>query len=510
MRISSILLREDMQGGMKKPVLGESIRDLRIDQVLEKLSEEHAAPKAEEAFRTPLTDPDTIRFRQQIMTDFADEQLYEAARTFAKTIQTILAELAELQKTGLPNEDLLDCGRYLQLAEEYCHAVCSLADVQQGKARSDGLRRFFRELQDYRASEPFVRMQQRIADQFEMLDQIHFCMFLKDGKIRIRPYEDEEQLDVQLEKLFSRFRQGMAENEPTERPRLRNAHHIDAEILALLVHWYPQELEGLHSFPAEWPDFIEAGLRRFSGEVWFYLNWLHMIAPLQRSGLPFCCPEITACGEDLCCKDGFDLALALELHASSEQTVTNSFSLENEERILIVTGPNQGGKTTFARFFGQAFYWASLGCIIPGRHAVLRCFDGLFSHFNREENLDTLNGKLQNELERFHAITEQATEHSIVVINEIFASTTLQDALLLGNRMLQELIRIDCASVCVTFLDELAEDSTHTVSMMSTVNLDGSRSFQIVRKQADGLAYAMQLARKYQLDYESLTRRLEQ
>ena len=508
LKISSILFREDVLCPAKKPYLGEIFKDLRIEHVLDRLSAFHAEPAVLEVFRTPLTDPDTIVFRQQIMTDCMDARLNEAAGSFANTIRTIAAELDELQKRGALTEDLLDCGHYLHLAQTYCSAVCSLADADQTAVRSKGLQRFFQELQDYRASEPFCRMQQRIAEQYTQLNKIHFCMLLKDGKVRLRPYADEERLDSQLKALFSRFRQSAVESEPAEQPRLRSAHHIDAEILNQLAHWYPQEIHDLQEFPAAFPAFLEPGLKAFSKDIWFYLDWLKLIAPLQQSGLPFCCPEIAACGADLCCQDGFDLALALDLHADGKQTVTNSFSLEGEERILIVTGPNQGGKTTFARFFGQIFYWASLGCIVPGRRAVLRCFDGLFTHFNREENLDSLNGKLQNELERLHAITETATEQSIVVINEIFASTTLQDALFLGQHMLQELNRLGCAAICVTFLDELAAENNHTVSMMSTVNPDGSRSFRVIRKPADGLAYAMQLARKYQLDYKSLTRRL--
>ena len=508
MRISSILFPEEGRAGAGRPIPENSAKDLRIHQVLDRLSDRHRRSVVQEAFRTPLNEPDVIRFRQQIMLDFKERPLREAAESFANRLRTVLAELENLRRSA--SRDLLDCGHILQLADDYCKAVCALADTAETEVRSTGLRRFFRELQDYRASEPFCRLQQRIDGQFQLLDRIHFCMLLKDGKVRVRPYAAEERLDVQLETLFGRFRQDTAEQEPMNQPQLCNAHHIDEEILELLARWYPQELDGLRAFPTEWPDFVDNGLSRFADEVWFYLDWLQLIEPLQRGGLPFCCPKLAACGEDLCCRDGFDLALALELYSHGEQAVPNSFSMEGEERILIVTGPNQGGKTTFARFFGQSFYWASLGCLIPGSRAVLRCFDGLFTHFNREEDLDTLNGKLQNELERLHAITEQATERSIVVINEIFASTTLCDAVYLGKQMLGELIRLGCAGICVTFLDELAEDNRHTVSMMSTVKPDGSRSFRIIRKRADGLAYAMQLARKYQLDYASLTGRLEQ
>src|SRR5271165_2413454 len=269
---------------------------------------------------------------------------------------------------------------------------------------------------------------------------------------------------------------------------------VEEKVLDFVALLYPEIFSELDRYCTDNRNYLDERIGRFDREIQFYISYLEYVARFRQAGLKFCYPQISDTRQEVRDYEAFDLALAHKLIREQSSIVCNDFYLENKERIFIVSGPNQGGKTTFARTFGQLHYLATLGCLVPGREAKLFLFDKLFTHFEKEENIKNLRGKLEDDLFRIH---------------ESFTSTSLRDAIFLSKKVLETIIELDLLCVCVTFIDELSWLSEKTVSMVSTVVPENpaSRTFKVLRRPADGLAYAISIAEKYRLTYRSLKER---
>jgi DNA mismatch repair protein MutS len=501
----SILFSEPIEAGERpEPPF---FSDLNLDQVFTEVAADRKQYDLMPFFRIPLHDATAVEYRHEVLRDLEDEATSKAVTEFAQRMSTVRDDLAQARKLRYRYQKEI---WFLDAARGYCAAVRALAaDLTKADLASRGLTAFRGYLSDYAGSAMFTGLAAEADEVVRALDGVRYCVNIRGNRVTVTRYEGEADFSADVVTTFAKFARGAVRD---YRGRFRNwpeMNHIEEQIADRVARLFPDVFAALDGFCERHTGFLDDTIRAFDREVQFYLAYLDFIAPMKAAGLEFCYPGVSADDKETVAEAAFDLALAAKLSPQSA-VVTNDFRLSGPERIFVITGPNHGGKTTFARMVGQLHYLASLGYPVPARRARLFLPDQVFTHFEREEDLATLHGKLEDELVRIRGVLSAATGRSLVVMNESFASTTLRDATFIGERVLDQLATLGLLGVYVTFVDELASLNEACVSMVGTVVPDNpaERTFKIVRRAADGLAYATAIARKYGLTYSQLKERL--
>lgn len=497
-------------GAEPPPVEGGApfLRDLNIDQIIDAAIAGKEEYDLRAFFLRPLVDPDAIAYRHEVVRDLASAELLESLRAFASGMRTMRSQLAGAAKLYYKEQKE---AWTVVAARTYCAAVERLAEelAAMGLA-SRGLLLFRDYLGDYARSAAFLALRDEAAALQAALARIRYAMRVKYGSVRVQRYDGEADYAAGVAATFAKFQQRAAKSYLVKFAEVGELNHVEAAVLGRVARLNPAEFAELAAFCERHREFCDARLAAFDREIQVYLAWLEHIAPLERAGLAFSLPRLSPTAKAVRVRDTFDVALARQLVNDAKPVVCNDVELEGAERIIVVSGPNQGGKTTFARIFGQLHYLARLGLPVAGREARLFLCDRVLTHFEKEEHAQSQRGKLEDDLMRIHEVLAAATPSSVVILNEIFTSTTLQDAVFLSREVLDRVMRLDALCVCVTFIDELASLGPQTVSMTSMVVPENpaERTYKVVRRPADGLAYAMTIAEKYRLTYEQLSRRI--
>jgi DNA mismatch repair protein MutS len=485
----------------------EFFKDLNIDHIVTAITAEDEY-NLKPFFYRPLRDIAEIVYRQEVMRDLEDPQLFGKIGCFSQQMREMRRRLKQADQLYY---QLQKNAWFVEAVAVYCQAVKNLmAHLNNCEINSQGFCEFRDYLSHYLSSQPFITLAAKTEKVRSDLHSVKYCVLIRGSAVTVRRYEDEADYSAEIEQTFAKFRQRNAKDYLVKYSDPVEMNHIEARILDQVVKLHPEIFANFEQYCAAYRDFADETVVRFDREVQFYILYLEKIGDLKRAGLTFCYPVVECERKEVCGRGVFDLALAIKLAAEKREIVPNDFDLRGRERVFVVSGPNQGGKTTFARTFGQMHYLASLGCPVPGSKAQLFLYDRLFTHFEKEEDITNLRGKLQDDLVRVRRIMDHATPNSIVIMNEIFSSTALEDAVFLASRMMQRILDLDCLCVCVSFLDELAGLRDSVVSMVSTVVPDdpAQRTFKLIRRPADGRAYAISIAQKYRLTYQALKQRI--
>ncbi len=201
-------------------------------------------------------------------------------------------------------------------------------------------------------------------------------------------------------------------------------------------------------------EHMRSFFRQLRDELGFYIGAMNLHAALVARGIPICYPEVRPAGEaTLVSRDLRDIALTL---TTRDAVVGNDLDAEGRQ-LVVITGANQGGKSTFLRSVGVAQLMAQCGMFVGAGAFMTDLRASVFTHFRREEDATMESGKLDEELARMSATIGSMTGRSLLLCNESFASTNEREGSEIARQIVYALLRAGVKVLYVTHMYDLAE-----------------------------------------------------
>lgn len=232
---------------------------------------------------------------------------------------------------------------------------------------------------------------------------------------------------------------------------------------------------------AESTDHLLNFFRALRAELAFYVACLNLHEALVERGQEVCFPEplgLEAC--EFSAHELYDVALAFHL---GSKVVGNDVAATGKE-LVVITGANQGGKSTFLRSVGLAQLMLQAGMFVGARELTASVHAGVFTHYKREEDATMESGKLDEELARMSVIADLIAPNCLLLCNESFASTNEREGSEIARQVVSAFLECGVKVFFVTHLYDLAE-SFHALAAENALFLraqrgkDGQRTFRL-------------------------------
>ena len=225
-------------------------------------------------------------------------------------------------------------------------------------------------------------------------------------------------------------------------------------------------------------------------ELGFYVAAMNLEDSLNKIGEPTCIPNLNGRWSY---KNLYDSALALK---KGSPAIGNNH--ERYFKICVITGANQGGKTTYVRSLGQAYLLMQAGLFVNAEELSLPIIDSLFSHFDKEEDKKLESGKFDDELRRFKMMLPELKENSLILLNESFQSTSEHEGSKIGYEIISALIDSKVKVILVTHMYDLSmlikDKYQNDVYFLRAERAEsGERSYHLTENEALRTSFGLDL-----------------
>jgi DNA mismatch repair ATPase MutS len=481
------------QGPSLQTLLPWNERELRQDLGLDILLKAMAGGDiflfevSQVAVLSGTTNADTIYYRQQVYRDCARHE------PIIRQIYQIAIEAIERERKNYwgafghyPSATLSRAVDVLQMFVRMLRALRRIADEHGDEFESDGFSRLFAMLRQELSDRYFAEIESHLATLRFRKGVLISAALGKGHKaadyVLRKPHADKRPW---LERLLSPRPSGFTFRlHPRDEGGARALSEIRDRGINLVANALAQSADHILSFFA-----------MLRTELAFYVGCLNLHKQLAQLREPICFPEPTPPGTArLSTASLYDVGLAL---SAGRKVVANDLNADGKD-LIVITGANTGGKSTFIRSLGLAQLMMQAGMFVGAEEFEAEVCSGIFTHFRREEDATMVSGKLDEELNRMSMIVDRLTPGAIVLLNESFAATNEREGSQIASQITAALLEYGVKICFVTHLYEFAR-SMHVGKIHNAIFLraerhpDGSRTFRMIEGEPLQTSYGRDL-----------------
>lgn len=428
---------------------------------------------AKVALLSSVADPHIIQYRENILKDCT---LNEVA--VREMYQIACEAIAEERKhywglfTRYPSSTLHNAVEVLQMLVGKLRRLRRIADQYAQHFPSEGITRLFAMLKTELSDEYFATVEQHLK-RLQFRNGILVSTGLGKGNkaasyVLRKPNHDQRNWVARL----------------LQRPHgyTFHLHPRDEAGGQALAALQDRGINHVANASAQSADHIVSFFQMLRTELAFYVGCLNLKRKLDGLGASTCFPVPAPLGQRKLSFSGlYDLCLALSM---KRKAVGNDLNADGKD-LIVITGANSGGKSTFLRSLGVGQLMMQAGMFVAADDFSAEIRDGIFTHYRREEDATMESGKLDEELSRMSGIVDRLSPGAMVLFNESFAATNEREGSEIAAQITNALLESGVKVSFVTHLYEFAR-GLHDAKKSNAVFLraerlpDGARTFRLI------------------------------
>lgn len=343
-------------------------QDLQLEYLLEIIERDARGYELRPHFYTLPGSEKVIHYRQEIFLDLLDKKLYDDIEHFCLQMQKSRNSYALSLQC---EEEIQRASYHLEAASIYWKNILFLSErLQSSNLISEGLCALQNFLEKEIGEKREEGLEQALQRANEFFSQIRFRLSIEDDMITIA--EETREPENYLYSLAKTTGNDTIQKDAAITgifPNLLEPSCLEITLVNLLWKSRPVIFQEIKDFYHNFPVFYSKVILRFEKEVPVYLSFLKFREKTEKLGYILQLPQLSY-KKEFHGSGIYDLALVWKNANREYKVVSNEFSYPEHSSFFVVTGPNQGGKTTFARSMGQAVYLSMMGLYEIGRAHV--------------------------------------------------------------------------------------------------------------------------------------------